>query len=289
MEKEQIERELAILNETHPEKWYHNFNLGHGINTIPGPPRPDNFLLRSDIVMNLLYLFLGVRSPEEVRARRLRLLDLGSAEGLQTIEAGLHGFEAVGVEGRQLFIDRAEMVRRVLAADNVTFVQGDVRRLSRDSLGAFDAVLCLGVLYHIDKESMIGFIRSLSELTGRILVIDTHVDNAHSVARYDLRERGDIAGRYFGRIHWEHPLGLSTAAKAARLRASLDNEQSFWLDEDSLFTLLEDHGFSYVVPVARPFHNMNADFRRTRILLVALKAPPVRPEPRSYTLIKAGA
>jgi 2-polyprenyl-3-methyl-5-hydroxy-6-metoxy-1,4-benzoquinol methylase len=287
MDKATIEAELQKLNEKYPEKWYHNYHFGYGIKSIPGQGPEDNFLIRADIIMELIYMFLGIRSMEDICARRYRLLDLGSAEGLQSIEAAMHGFDTVGVEGRELFIERAEFAKKVFVLGNVRFVHGDVRKISKDMLGVFDVTLCLGILYHLDREAMLPFFRTLSEMTRQLLIIDTHVDNPASVARYKLGETSDIEQRYFGRMHYEHPKGLSIRQRLARIRASLDNEKSFWFDYSSLCQILADHGFNCVLDVKRPFHNMNADFRQTRVLLVALKINSRDLIPRCYLSTKS--
>lgn len=286
MNKEEIEEGLKAINTKYPEKWYHNYSLGHGIATISSQPEDDNFLIRSDIIMETIYLFLGVRSPEEISSRAYRLLDLASAEGLQTMEAAMHGFNAVGVEGRQLFIERAEFVKKVLNRENVQFIQGDVRKVSKDTLGAFDVTLCLGILYHLDKEAMIPFFTNISDMTKHLLIIDTHVNNSASVERYKLHEEDNINEKYFGRMHYEHPTGLSPEKKQARLRASLDNEKSFWFDYESLCQILEDHGFNYVLGLNRPVHNMNQEFRKTRVLLAALKIQRENVRSRCYSSTK---
>jgi len=287
MDKATIEAELQKLNEKYPEKWYHNYHFPYGIKTIPEQGPEDNFLIRSDIVMELIYLFLGIDSMEKISARGYRLLDLGSAEGLQSIEGALHGFDTVGVEGRELFMERAEFAKKVFGLENVRFVHGDVRRISETALGLFDVTLCLGILYHLDKEAMLPFFQSVSAMTRHLLIIDTHLANAASVARYKIGEPSNIGQRYFGQTHYEHPKGLSVMQKLARIRASLDNERSFWFDYPSLCQILVDHGFNYVLDIKRPFHNMNAEFRQTRVLLAALKIDNNSVLPRSYVSKKS--
>jgi 2-polyprenyl-3-methyl-5-hydroxy-6-metoxy-1,4-benzoquinol methylase len=288
MEKTEIETGLRELNELHQEKWYHNYHFGHGIMSIPGQPREDNFLIRSDIVMELIYFFLGVSSPEEIKTQGLRLLDLGSAEGLQSIEAAMHGFDVLGVEGRELFIERAEFARKVFDLHNVRFLQADVRNISKEMLGTFDGTLCLGILYHLNKEAMLPFFRILAEMTNHVLIIDTHIANPASVERYKLGEEDSIEGRYFGRTHYEHPRGLSLRQKLARVRASLDNEKSFWFYYQSLCDILAHHGFSYVFDIKRPVHNTNADFRKTRVLLLASRTLAKGINARCYLSLKSG-
>jgi hypothetical protein len=287
MEKAIIEERLAQLNRTYPEKWYHNYHLGYGIHSIPGQAVSDNFLTRSDIVMELIYLFLGISKTEEIARRSMRLLDLASAEGLQSIEAGMHGFDTVGVEGRELFLKRAEFVKEVFNLENVRFIEGDVRKISKSALGTFDVTLCLGILYHLNKDALVPFLTSIAEVTTRLLIVDTHVANPDSVQRYRLGREDNIDGRYFGRIYHEHPKNLTLAQKLSRLRASLDNEESLWLGYDSLCELLHDHGFNYVLDVKKPEFNTSKDFLKTRVLLVALKQSVNDIRPRSYLSTKS--
>ena len=273
MEKSSIEAKLEELNRRYPEKWYHNYHFGDGIQTIPGQPTEDNFLMRSDIVMDLVYVFLGISGPEEIAARSMRLLDLASAEGLQSIEAAMHGFDTIGVEGRRLFIERAELAKEVFNLENVRFIEGDVRKLSKADFGMFDVTLCLGILYHLNRESLVPFLISVAAMTKRLLIVDTHISNADSAERYRLGAEDSIDGRYFGRTYYEHPKGLTLLQKLSRLRASLENDESFWLDYGSLCNLLHDQGFDFVLDVKRPEYNTSTDLLKTRVLLVALKAP----------------
>jgi 2-polyprenyl-3-methyl-5-hydroxy-6-metoxy-1,4-benzoquinol methylase len=282
MDKSEIEQGLKELNRRFPEKWYHNYHFRHGIQTIPGQPKDDNFLIRSDIVMELTQFFLGVSSAAEIRRQSLRLLDLGSAESLQSIEAALHGFDVVSVEGRRLFIDRAEFAKKVFALENVRFVESDVRQISIVQLGSFEVTLCLGLLYHLNKEALLPFLSEISKMTKRMLILDTHISNDYSLRRYKLGAEDNIGGRYFSRVFNEHPRGLSLLQKLSRVRASLDNEQSFWLEYDSLCQMVNDHGFNYVLDVRRPVHNLNQDFLRTRVLLAAVKMPNLHLPSKSY-------
>jgi 2-polyprenyl-3-methyl-5-hydroxy-6-metoxy-1,4-benzoquinol methylase len=282
MEQLEIKQKLEELNRNYPEKWYHNYHFGHGIYSIPGQPEKDNFLIRADIVMELAYFFLGASSTEEIRMRSLRLLDLACAEGLQSIEAALHGFEVMGVEGRKVFIERAEFAKKVFNLQNVQFREYDVRNISTETLGVFDVTLALGILYHLDKDSLTPFCHSISEMTKTVLILDTHISNDVSVKRYKLGEAGIIGGRYRGRHFREHPKGLLQSEKLLRVRASLNNDESFWLEYDSLCDLLRDHGFSHVFDVKRPEYNTNKELLRTRVLIVGLKDSMYRVFPRSY-------
>ena len=85
-----------------------------------------------------------------------RLLDWGAGRVL-------------GIDIRPENIDRAELVRNHLgiAADRLRFKVADVFDLHPDRLGAFDVVLCLGLIYHL--ENPVGALRIAGALTRRRL------------------------------------------------------------------------------------------------------------------------
>src|SRR5438105_1763792 len=105
----------------------------------------------------------------------LRILDLGCLEGLYAIEFARHNASCLGIEGREANIEKARFTRQVLRLDNLDFVQDDVRNLSAEKYGRFDVVLCLGLLYHLDARDVFPFIEKLSEVCGRICIVDTRI------------------------------------------------------------------------------------------------------------------
>jgi 2-polyprenyl-3-methyl-5-hydroxy-6-metoxy-1,4-benzoquinol methylase len=64
------------------------------------------------------------------------------------MQSSLHDMRAtvVGIEGREANIMKAEFARKALGLSNLRFVQSDVRKLSISNIGAFDVVLCWGLL-----------------------------------------------------------------------------------------------------------------------------------------------
>src|SRR5215217_6605312 len=69
-----------------------------------------------------------------------RVLDLACLEGHYAIEFALQGAEAVGIEGREASLVKCEFVKQALGLKRVTFVQDDVRNLSREKYGVFDII-----------------------------------------------------------------------------------------------------------------------------------------------------
>src|SRR5438874_1963196 len=108
---------------------------------------------------------------DEIKLRRIVqcVFDLagGSVEGLRILDlACLEGLYA---------IEFARFAKQVLQLDNLDFAQDDVRNLSVEKYGRFDVVLCLGLLYHLDASDVFPFIERLSEVCGRICIVDTRI------------------------------------------------------------------------------------------------------------------
>lgn len=174
------------------------------------------------------------------------MLDLACLEGLYGIELARHGAEVVGIEGREANIEKARFAKDVLALDNLTFVQDDVRNLCAEKYGHFDVVLCLGILYHLDAPDVFHFVEKMAEVCRRLAVIDTHVGiTPNRSFIYNSKE-------YSGWAFLEHRPGLSQEEKLKDAWASLDNDYSLWLTRPALFNLLTDSGFTSVYACHSP-------------------------------------
>src|SRR6266704_5753746 len=157
----------------------------NGVVSQYGPWTAHNIHLRDDI-----YTIAPRIVGDEVKLRRivqcvfdlaggavegLRILDLACLEGLYAIEFARHKAKCVGIEGREANIEKARFAKQVLALENLEFVQDDARNLSAEKYGSFDVVLCLGLLYHLDAPDVFPFIERLSEVCGRICIVDTRI------------------------------------------------------------------------------------------------------------------
>jgi SAM-dependent methyltransferase len=166
----------------------------------------------------------------------LRALDLGAGGGEVAAELALRGAAVVAVEGRRA---NAEAIRSLRDARGLAFevVEADVRALDWDGLGRFDAIVCSGLLYHLELPDALALARACRAAC-RLLLVDTEV------AWGPLEERGLEGRRYAGLAFAEHDPGSTRAEREAARLASLDNVESFWLTRDSLHALLHDAGFS---------------------------------------------
>lgn len=176
----------------------------------------------------------------------LRVLDLACLEGLYGIELARHGAEVIGIEGREANVVKARFAKEVLALNNITFMQDDVRNLSVEKYGRFDVVLCLGILYHLDAPDVFHFVERMSDVCKRVTIIDTHIGiKANNSYIYQGQE-------YHGWSYTEHSSKSTKEERLKTLRASLDNEKSFWLTRPSLFNLLSRAGFTSVYTCQNP-------------------------------------
>jgi len=195
----------------------------------------------------------------------VRILDLGSLEGHFSLEFASKGAQVVAIEGREANNAKARAAAASQGLRNVQFVTDDVRNLSRESYGAFDVVLCSGILYHLPGEDGCRLIETIADLCTNLTIIDT---------RIGLRDFKSVQWKdkkYFGVVFPEHASTDTAAAKLARPWASLDNETSFWMTKPSLLNLLRDVGFTTVAEVFRPASFFdNSD----RVTLSAIKGVP---------------
>jgi hypothetical protein len=197
---------------------------------------------------------------------QVQTLDLACFEGGFTFELALQGAQAVGLEGRKENLDKCEAVKAQIGLSNCTFLQDDVRNLSKHAHGTFDVVLCLGILYHLTASDGVDLLRRMYDVCQRAVIIDTHV------ALFG-EEQVTVGSEHFsGRSYREFPPGTSPQRKQGALASSLDNESSFWMTEESLCRCLQTTGFTSVMKVVIPPIPLNVN---DRVTLIAFKGSPV--------------
>lgn len=155
------------------------------------------------------------------------ILELGSLEGGHSFEiARFPNVERiVAVEGRKANIERARFVQSLLREDKVTFVQANLEKFDLPSLGSFDAVFCVGVLYHLREPWRL--IEGISK-TSRGLFLWTHYADESKAKKMRLHYRGCVYREWGFLIK---PLSSMSPA-------------SFWPTRESLEEMLADYGFT---------------------------------------------
>jgi SAM-dependent methyltransferase len=125
------------------------------------------------------------------------IVDLGCLEGGFTLLFAQAGMEALGIEAREMNIEKCEYVAKAFELPNLRFALDDVRNIQ--SHGRFDAVFCSGLLYHLDDPT--AYLRTLSRVTKRVLIIDTHYSRAPDRWLDRLAHRVGIVSSHTGPPH----------------------------------------------------------------------------------------
>lgn len=139
--------------------WHQRFEIAPGIIT-PG-------------VSDVCSLLERLELPEEMRG--LRVLDVGACDGFFSFECERRGAEVIAVDYKSKDFSCFALAAQIVGS-NVRHIQSNVYDLDKLSLGNFDIVLFLGVLYHLQDP-----MRALRELrkacSGTLYVETASIDN----------------------------------------------------------------------------------------------------------------
>lgn len=255
------------LSKLEPEiAWCHRFDFAEGVTTIRQDQEPYYTKARGlkiigrEIVESIPYI------TKKKYVEGLTVLDLACGEGCHAIEFGAAGAKRVlGIEGRQLYVDRAKLIAEGYGLDNVKFEVGDVRSISSSAIGKFDLVLFFGILHHLSSDVFVDILRRLRDVTADAMVLYTHTSEAGCETKFGKRlsPEFEIEGGYKGRNYMEHPENATAEQRARRVRNSLDNTYAFWARENSLIKALRDVGFVNISRLMHPnpFGNPAGEFR----------------------------
>ena len=181
---ETIRRQVGSIS------WHHRIDLGHGIVT-PGADRSARKLKQ-------------IRMPDSLEGRTV--LDVGAWDGFFSFAAERRGAARVlAVDsfcwngdgpGTQ---DGFSLARRVLGS-RVEDREVEVLDLSPETVGTFDVVLFLGVLYHMRHQE--AALERVASVTRDLLILETHVDHLDirtpCVAIYPTDELDEDPTNWFG-------------------------------------------------------------------------------------------
>jgi tRNA (mo5U34)-methyltransferase len=154
----------ALRREVGTITWWHRIDLGHGIVTpgVDGTPQR----------------LAEIRMPDTLSG--LSVLDIGAWDGFFSFEAERRGARRVlatdsfcwdgGGWGTKAGF---ELARRALGS-RVEDMWIQVLDLSPETVGVFDLVLCLGVLYHMQHPLLA--LERVASVTRRHLILQTQVD-----------------------------------------------------------------------------------------------------------------
>lgn len=149
------------------------------------------------------------------------VLELGSLEGAHSFSLARRVEQVTAIEGRAANLAKAHLVQRLLGVDNVTFVEADLETAELERLGRFDALFCVGLLYHLRRPWLL--LDRFPAWSDRVF-LQTHFADA-------AEETLDgLPGRTYAEYGSSDPLsGLS--------------QTSFWLTLPALTARLEQNGY----------------------------------------------
>ena len=213
----------------------HRIALAPGIETtVAGVPPVDD--IRTQLVVDACGGSLDGRT----------VVDLGCLEGGFTLAFAQGGAaSALGIEARELSVQRCELAKTLLGVENAEFVIADIK----DELGRhdpFDVVFATGILYHVADPA--GFLRTMRSACGHVALVDTHIARLDA-ATHDcspIVSRDSYGSTARGRMFPEYPPDVSDDAKEAMAWAAYSDADAFWPLEDDLVQMMHDAGFARV-------------------------------------------
>jgi len=268
MERAEVESRLKALSPETP--WAHLIELVPGLFSVT---EADQKFFRKATGLSLVGELLMKVAEMQVHQHTLagkRVLDLACGEGGHAIQFARKGARVHGVEGRKLYVERARFAAEATGqAERIRIEQGDVRKLPAD-IGTFDIVMFSGILHHLGKDDFDGMVAELGRLTGDILMLYTHVSTEASVKNHRLQGPVQTAAGRTGYLFREHEDSADANQREQKVRASLDNTFSFWVQEQDLVEALRAAGFSLVLKVVAP-HVFGWEGASYRPIMVAKK------------------
>ena len=158
-------------------------------------------------------------------ASRGRVLEPGSLEGAMTVELAKRAREVVGLEARPESVERAEFLKGLFGAENATFHLTDLEEDHLSSYGAFDAVFCCGLLYHLPNPR--AFVERLAAASPNL-----YLDTQYARPEWDLTFKEGLRGWVRREDSADPRSGVSGTA--------------FWPTLDELRRLLSESGYGRV-------------------------------------------
>ena len=158
-------------------------------------------------------------------ASKGRVLEPGSLEGAMTVELAKRAKEVVGLEGRPENVERAQFLKGLFGADNITFYTTDLEEDDLSSYGEFDAVFCCGLLYHLPNPRT--FVKRAAAVAPNL-----YLDTQYARLEWKLAERDGL----WGWVREEDPRDPQSGLSAT----------AFWPTLDELYRLLQESGYTTV-------------------------------------------
>jgi tRNA (mo5U34)-methyltransferase len=158
--------EERVLSKT----WFYPFRLpnGHVTTTYDGGALDAIHATRLAMLQSALRAEFGDSIAER------SVIDIACHQGwFSTQLAQMGARDVLAVDARAEHVADANLIREALHLGNLRIQQSDVHVLSAETLGTFDVVLMLGLIYHL--ENPVGALRVARALTRRICLVETQI------------------------------------------------------------------------------------------------------------------
>lgn len=140
--------------------WWEQIDFGPGIRT--GPGRNKDILWRDYLSRSL--------KPEDITGRSV--LDMGcNAGGHLQVLSRFNPSRLVGIDYHPTFLAQARFVQEHFALDceirQYEFLPTTRWQQHAEALGSFDVIFCLGIIYHLSRETNLQMLRYMRHHGGR--------------------------------------------------------------------------------------------------------------------------
>lgn len=195
-------------------RWHYAFDLRGHSTVTPGITRVVRHATR------LPYLFDPLVAACGGSLAGRRVLDLGCNAGFWALHALRLGAAFVqGIDARRMHIEQAALVFEVEGAEaaRFRFVEGDLFAGEAGAWGPFDVVLCLGLLYHVNRP--VELLARIAATGARHVLIDTALSQLPD-ASLELRYETNVDPRN-----------------------AIASGFTLWPTRDAVIALAADHGY----------------------------------------------
>ena len=153
------------------DPWFYPVNgIVPGIYPVPGKTDKTTDELINRARCRLSLLVDAVKARYDFNGKNV--LDVACNCGFWSSQYGAQ--HVTGVEGRELFIQQAELVN-----PEGSFIQADVAKFNYKQLGNFEFILCAGILYHVLEPHAL--LEKLCTVNTEVMVVDTRVGGSDEV------------------------------------------------------------------------------------------------------------
>jgi len=156
------------------------------------------------------------------------ILELGSLEGGHTFALAQHPHirRVLAIEGRESNMHKAQFVQQLLDVNKVEFMSADLEKTDLTRLGQFDAIFCVGLLYHLPNPWSL--IEQMSQVSKNLFIWTHYADPAQA---------DKVVNGYRGMLYQEGGIVDSLSGMSA---------SSFWPTLEALTQMLNHHGFTAI-------------------------------------------